>query len=107
MKRTKTRLSGRLSAGGMLGCAAVVCVISYSAARGDEGWPRPQLVPLPVQVQGVSKAVLSLDGTWKFTLSPPPQFWLNSSDPAAWPDLSVPGELVMQGFGISRDVEYP
>jgi len=107
MKRTKTRLSGRLSAGGVLGCAAVVCVISYSAARGDEGWPRPQLVPLPVQVQGVSKAVLSLDGTWKFTLSPPPQFWLNSSDPAAWPDLSVPGELVMQGFGISRDVEYP
>ena len=70
-------------------------------------WPRPQLVPLPVQVQGVSKAVLSLDGTWKFTLTPPADFWLNSSDPAPWPDVSVPGELVMQGFGISRDVEYP
>jgi len=71
-----------------------------------EEWPRPQLVPLPAQVQGVSNPVLSLDGAWKFTLSPPKEFWLNSSDPAAWPDVSVPGELVMQGFGISRDVEY-
>ena len=51
--------------------------------------------------------MLSLNGTWKFTLSPPSEFWLNSSDPAAWPDASVPGELVMQGFRISRDVEYP
>jgi hypothetical protein len=54
----------------------------------------------------VSNPVLSLNGTWKFTLSPPSKFWLNSSDPAAWPDANVPGELVMQGFRISRDVEY-
>ena len=73
----------------------------------DEGWPRPQLVPLPVRVQGVSNPMVSLNGTWKFTLSPPKEFWLNSADPTAWPDASVPGELVMQGFGISRDVEYP
>jgi len=84
----------------------LVCVISYWPTLAAAEWPRPQLVPLPVYVQGVSKAVLSLDGAWKFTLSPPNEFWLNSSDPSAWPDVSVPGELVMQGFGISRDVEY-
>jgi hypothetical protein len=54
----------------------------------------------------VSKAVLSLNGAWKFTLSPPKEFWLNGSAPAAWPDVTVPGELVMQGFAISRDLEY-
>ncbi len=81
-------------------------LICLSPALAAEEWPRPQLVPLPVQVQGASQAVLSLDGSWKFTLSPPTEFWLNSSDPAAWPDVIVPGELVMQGFAISRDVEY-
>jgi hypothetical protein len=84
----------------------LVCVISYWPAWAAGEWPRPQLVPLPVQVQGVSKAVVSLDGAWKFTLSPPNEFWLNGSDPSARPDVSVPGELVMLGFGISRDVEY-
>ncbi len=71
-----------------------------------EEWPRPELVPLPVQVQGVSNPVWSLNGNWKFTLSPHREFWLNRADPAAWADVSVPGELVMQGFAISRDVEY-
>ena len=86
---------------------SLLCLICSSPALSAEEWPRPQLVPLPAQVQGVSQAVLSLNGTWKFALSPPTEFWLNSSDPAAWPDTSVPGELVMQGFRISRDVEYP
>jgi len=101
MERRKLSGKARLCLGVLL-----VLLISYSAALSAEEWPRPQLVPLPVQVQGVSKAVLSLNGTWKFTLSPPTEFWLNSSDPIAWPEVSVPGELVMQGFGISRDVEY-
>jgi hypothetical protein len=84
----------------------LVCAISFWPAWAAAEWPRPQLVPLPVHVQGVSNAVVSLDGAWKFTLSPPKEFWLNGSDPSAWPEVSVPGELEMQGFGISRDVEY-
>ena len=84
----------------------LVCAIFYWPALAAAEWRRPQLVPVPVQVQGVSKPVLSLDGAWKFSLSPPNEFWLNGSVPSAWPDASVPGELVMQGFGISRDVEY-
>ena len=82
---------------------AAVLSLASSAAE----WPRPQLVPLPAQVQGVSNPVLSLNGTWKFTLNPPPQFWLNGVDLSAWSDVDVPGELAMQGFEISRDVEYP
>jgi len=93
----------------MEGCipAWLVWMAAFSPVMTAGEWPRPQLVPLPVQVQGVSKGVLSLNGTWKFTLSPPAEFWSKGSDPSAWPDASVPGELVMQGFGISRDVEYP
>ncbi len=85
---------------------ALPCTAWCRALAADE-WPRPQLVPVPIQVQGVSKAVLSLNGAWKFTLSPPTEFWLSGADPSAWPEVSVPGELVMQGFGISPDVEYP
>jgi hypothetical protein len=50
---------------------------------------------------------MSLEGTWKFTLAPPREFWSNRVDPSAWADVNVPGELAMQGFEISRDVEYP
>jgi hypothetical protein len=84
-----------------------IILLCCSLAAAAEEWPRPQLVPLPRQVPGVAAAVISLDGTWKFTLSPGAEFWSNNSDPAAWLDVAVPGELVMQGFGISRDVEYP
>jgi beta-galactosidase/beta-glucuronidase len=50
--------------------------------------------------------VLSLSGPWKFTLSPPAEFWANSLDPSSWSDVAVPGELVMQGFNIARNTEY-
>jgi len=106
MKRITERLRGKISTGGMLICSAALCLISHSPAWGAGQWPRPELVPIPTKVEGLSQAVLSLDGTWKFTLTPPSEFWLNGSDPSAWPDVNVPGELVMQGFGISRDVEY-
>ena len=91
------------------GCvvASLIWVAFFSLASAAADWPRPQFVPPPAQVQGVAKSVLSLDGTWKFTLSPPKEFWLNGVDPSAWADLTVPGEATMQGFAISRDVEYP
>jgi len=100
------RLKGRRGLLLWIGLVIQIVLLSLPAWAADE-WPRPQLVPLPRQVHGVAAPVVSLDGAWKFTLSPPPEFWSNNSDPAVWSDVSVPGELVLQGFAISRDVEYP
>jgi hypothetical protein len=47
-----------------------------------------------------------LAGAWKFSLLPPPEFWSNRVDPAAWTDVTVPGELTAQGHPIARDSEY-
>jgi len=44
-------------------------------------WSRPVIVPLPDQVAGVTQSVVSLNGNWKFTLTPPEDFWKNSVDP--------------------------
>jgi hypothetical protein len=60
-----------------------------------------------VHTPGVANPVVDLNGTWKFSLSPPAEFWSNRLDPSSWPDVKVPGEAVMQGFNIARDAEYP
>ncbi len=68
---------------------------------------RPVIVPLPAATAGVVSPVISLDGTWKFTLKPPAEFWSNGVDPAKWSDIAVPGEAVMQGFDVQGyDQEY-
>jgi len=51
--------------------------------------------------------VVSLNGTWKFTLTPPKDFWSERADPASWSDIEVPGECLMQGFKIRHNVGYP
>jgi hypothetical protein len=38
-------------------------------------WPRPVLVPLPKEVAGVPQPNIDLARTWKFTTSPPAEFW--------------------------------
>jgi Glycosyl hydrolases family 2, TIM barrel domain/Glycosyl hydrolases family 2, sugar binding domain/Glycosyl hydrolases family 2 len=68
-------------------------------------WPRPVIVPVPDETVGVSTAVRSLNGTWKFTASPPAGFWSTDVDPSSWADAAVPGQLTMQGFAIVADVE--
>ncbi len=70
-------------------------------------WPRPIIVPVPETTGRVENTVLSLNGTWKFTLRPPDRFWSNEIDPTGWDDIQVPGECTMQGFEIARDIEYP
>jgi beta-galactosidase len=51
--------------------------------------------------------VIPLKGTWKFTLTPPEDFWTNDVNPASWSDIEVPGECLMQGFKIKHNVGYP
>jgi hypothetical protein len=70
-------------------------------------WPRPIIVPIPETTAGVGRPVLSLNGTWKFTINPPPRFWSNEVSPSSWTGIQVPGECTMQGFEIARDTEYP
>lgn len=70
-------------------------------------WPRPVIVPIPDAIARVAKPTLTLNGTWRFTLRPPAQFWLNDAGPSGWDDIEVPGECTMQGFQIARDAEYP
>ena len=59
-----------------------------------------------IQVSGVSQPVLSLNGTWKFSMNPPEKFWENKVDFQSWSDIRVPGECQMQGYAIQHDQAY-
>ena len=88
-------------------CAVSTLIGALKDASANTVWPRPTIHPLPIAVTGVSKPVISLNGTWKVTLSPPASFWQNSVDPSSWSDIVVPGELYMQGFNYQNNQEYP
>lgn len=59
-----------------------------------------------IEVDGVKNPEISLNGTWKFSMTPPDNFWDNSVDFQEWPDIQVPGECQMQGFAIKHDTPY-
>ncbi len=59
-----------------------------------------------VEVSGVSNPVISLNGTWKFSMTPPDQYWENDIDFQDWSNIQVPGECQMQGFAIKHDQPY-
>ncbi len=56
-----------------------------------------------IQVDGVQTPVVLLNGTWKFNLDPPAEFWKNDIDFHSWTDIQVPGECQMQGMAIKHD----
>ena len=59
-----------------------------------------------IEVNGVNNPVISISGTWKFTMTPPENFWENNVDFQNWSDIQVPGECQMQGFAIKHDLPY-
>jgi len=59
-----------------------------------------------MEVSGVEKPVISLNGTWKFSMSPPEKYWENEIDFEDWSHIQVPGECQMQGFAIQHDRPY-
>ncbi len=65
------------------------------------------IIPLPETVKNVDQPIISLNGLWKFTRTPPEKFWLKDTETKGWHDIQVPGEPFMQGFPIRQDVEYP
>jgi hypothetical protein len=69
-------------------------------------WPRPVIIPMPLETRGVTHPVQSLDGIWKITTEPPAGYWLPTADLAGWRDIRVPGSAEMQGITILQDKEY-
>lgn len=59
-----------------------------------------------IDVAGVKNPVVSLNGTWKLSMTPPENFSENGVDISGWPDIQVPGECQMQGFAIKHDQPY-
>jgi len=59
-----------------------------------------------VAIRGVKRPVISLNGTWKFSMNPPEKFWEQRIDFKSWTDIKVPGECQMQGFAIKHDKPY-
>ncbi|MBF0430686.1 MAG: T9SS type A sorting domain-containing protein [Fibrobacteria bacterium] len=84
-----------------------VFMITVCTVFANAVWERPVVLPVPESVSGVANPIVSLNGTWKFTLSPTGNFWENTVDPSSWSDVVVPGELAMQGFAIQQNMEFP
>jgi hypothetical protein len=61
----------------------------------------------PSSVAGVKSHSISLDGTWKLSLTPPDEPWRMEIDSSGWSDVQVPGELSMQGFNVEDSRAYP
>ena len=96
-----------LKAGAITSLAAPLygVVLSRSGTALAAGTAAPVIPPLPSSVDGVQQPVTGLGGTWRFTTTPPQQFWANSADPSGWPAVTVPGEPAMQGIPVPQDTE--
>lgn len=80
--------------------------ISSELSPASAGEPAA-LIPIPASIQGIRNGIVSLAGTWLFAPLPPAEFWKPDLDVSKWSPIEIPSELVMQGFDISPDVEYP
>ncbi|SDE09964.1 glycoside hydrolase family 2 protein [Niabella drilacis] len=58
---------------------------------------------MPVQVSGLQRFVLDLDGTWLFNPAPEPGFEAQPRESNNWKKIQVPGEWVMQGFKVEKN----
>jgi len=56
-----------------------------------------------LQVSGVENAMISLNGTWKFSVQENGNFWESNVNTANWKAIRVPGEPAMQQFAVNFD----
>lgn len=72
-------------------------------------WPRPEIIPVPAAVIGVSKPVVSLNGTWKFNADPPERFWRDEVDFSEWQDIRVPAQanFHIEDLPVRRNEDRP
>lgn len=76
----------------------LVCPFIFSCTHKD--------IPEYTEVAGVEIPEITLNGTWKFSMNPPEEFWRNDVDFFDWKNIQVPGECQMQGFAIKHDTPY-
>lgn len=69
-------------------------------------WERPVMISTPDKETEKFSPVISLDGIWKFTDTPPANYWENIAETSAWDNVIVPGELNALGYDIRRSKEY-
>jgi len=81
-------------------------VFALAQAPDNPVWPRPIVLPKPADTSGVKQSIVSLRGTWRVSVDPPPEFWDNSQSRAAWAATIVPGSLRSQGIAVQRGKEY-
>lgn len=92
-----------------------VIIIKTGSVQANTVWPRPIVPPIPSTVTGVANPEISLNGTWKWTKTPPANFWLNTTNPAAWNDVQIPSDLLVQDLlsfcsypcTTDKDIEFP
>ena len=65
------------------------------------------LVPIPRSVGDVRNPVIDLSGDWRFSTTPPVEYWKPDLDLAAWSVVAVPSEFEMTGVKIIPNKEYP
>ncbi|MEX2601758.1 MAG: sugar-binding domain-containing protein, partial [Balneolaceae bacterium] len=96
----------------MLFLGAVACqknVFREVQIPDHQLWPRPEIVPVPVEVSGVHDPVVSLNGTWKFNNNPPENFWRNDVEFDSWYDIRVPAQASFHiaGLTLRRNAPIP
>jgi len=57
-------------------------------------------------IPGVENPIISLNGSWKFSMEPTENFWMNKANFQDWSEIKVPGECQMQGFPIKHDQPF-
>lgn len=62
--------------------------------------------PPDYYVDGVSRPLINLNGTWKINLDLQGKFWTVNELTTDWKDIQVPGECMMQGFPIRHDQPF-
>jgi hypothetical protein len=64
-------------------------------------WQRPESMPVPVSIAGVSQPVMPLN-SWRNTSDPQGEFWSNTADLQGWNDTQTGGRGGRGGRGGAR-----
>jgi hypothetical protein len=70
------------------------------------GCATPDFQNEEIVVNGTSQPVISLNGIWKLTLTPPVNFYSTEVSFSGWNNINVPGECAIQGFAIKHNTPF-